>query len=202
MQIRRDLDKGINVYTSLHLNESRPNYHFFEMKDWKVILTVQDGIVYLEEGQFILDARQWADLPVEFRALLQKGRHEGLDFVIITQHIMQIDVSARRLIMDARTVKKLVSIRKWNFGLFLSFEADIFNDNEVQIASYIPDLITAVKSDWEYYNSYALRSQKDQPLKLECKCGKRHRIDAEHLNTPHKLRVEHDKTPIHKIEPN
>jgi len=187
IQIREDLDRGINVYTSLHLNEDRPNYHYFEVKDWEVILGLQDGIVYMEEAQFILDARQWALLPVEFRVLLQKGRHEGLDFVIITQHIMQIDVSARRLIMQARTVKKLLSIKRWNFGIFLSFDANIFDDNQVAIESYFPDIKFATKSDWEYYNSYALRTQKDPPIRQSCDCGRVHRIDKDHLDTPIKI---------------
>jgi len=187
MQIREDLDRGINVYTSLHLNETRPNYHFFEVKDWEVILGLQDGIVYMEEAQFILDARQWALLPVEFRVLLQKGRHEGLDFVIITQHIMQIDVSARRLIMQARTVSKLLSIRKWNFGIFVSWDADILGDNEIQREGIFPDIKFAFKKDWEYYNSFALRSQKDPPVKQKCTCGIVHRIDKEHLDTPLKI---------------
>jgi len=184
MQIREDLDRGINVYTSLHLNETRPNYHYFEVKDWEVILGLQDGIVYMEEAQFILDARQWALLPVEFRVLLQKGRHEGLDFVIITQHIMQIDVSARRLIMQARTVSKFISIRKWNFGIFVSWDANILGDNEVERESIFPDIKFAFKKDWEYYNSFALRTQKDPPIKQECKCGRVHRIDKDHLDTP------------------
>jgi len=199
MQIREDLDRGINVYTSLHLNETRPNYHFFEVKDWEVILGLQDGIVYMEEAQFILDARQWALLPVEFRVLLQKGRHEGLDFVIITQHIMQIDVSARRLIMQARTVKKLLSIKKWNFGIFVSFDANILGDNEVEIDSVVPDLKFATKKDWDYYNSYALRTKKDPPKKLPCDCGRIHRIDKDHLDTPVQITVVHEDKPTHNI---
>jgi len=199
MQIREDLDRGINVYTSLHLNETRPNYHYFEVKDWEVILGLQDGIVYMEEAQFILDARQWAVLPVEFRVLLQKGRHEGLDFVIITQHIMQIDVSARRLIMQARTVKKLLSIKKWNFGIFVSFDANILGDNEVQIESIFPDIKFATKADWEYYNSYALRSIKPPPIKQECACGRMHRIDKDHLDTPVQITALHEPQPIHRI---
>jgi len=199
MQIREDLDRGINVYTSLHLNETRPNYHFFEVKDWEVILTLQDGIVYMEEAQFILDARQWALLPVEFRVLLQKGRHEGLDFVIITQHIMQIDVSARRLIMQARTVKKLISIKKWNFGIFVSFDANILGDNEVEIESIFPDVKFATKKDWDYYDSYALRTQKAPPIKQPCACGRLHRIDKDHMDTPIHILPVREAEPVHRL---
>jgi len=195
MQIKKDLDAGIQVYTSLHLNETRPNYHFFEMEDWEVVLTLQDGNVYLEEGQFILDAREWAKLPVAFRALLQKGRHEGLNFIIITQHIMQIDVAARRLIMEARTVKKIFSSFKWNFGIFASFDADIMGDSEVTIKSFFPNLHMATREDWQYYDSYALRTNKPQPLPQPCKCGRLHRIDNKHLNVPVVLDVEFSSLP-------
>jgi len=178
MEIREWLDKGLQVYTNLHLNETRPNYHYFDTKDWKVIFALQDGIIVFDEGQFILDARQWAETPVEFRHLLQKGRHEGLDFYILTQNIMQIDVAARRLIHEAWMVQKWVQIRRWNFGFFVEWEIDISGLEKQEISSAIPRaLYTLTRPDWKYYDSYALRSRKEPPPHIICEiCPAEHRI--------------------------
>jgi len=184
MKIKEDLDLGRTVYTNIHLNERRPNYHFFETKNWEIILSLQDGIIYFDEGQFILDARNWVNLPVEFRQLLQKGRHEGLDFVVLTQHIMQIDVAYRRLIYDAKRVVRVFAMKKWNIGLFLLFDASLLGDSEVKIETNFPEIILATKEDWEYYNSFALRSQKKPPDQVPCVlCGEVHQL----ADSPKKL---------------
>lgn len=183
IKMRELLDKGYTIYTNIHLAEDRPNYHYFDTKDWKIILKLQDGIIFMDEGQFILDARQWQDLPVEFRQQLQKGRHEGLDFVVLTQHIMQIDVAYRRLIYDAKKVSRIFSSKRWNLGLFLLFDAEIHGENEVKINAGIPEFVLATKKDWEYYNSHALRSKKRPIDDAECEyCGIIHQLkDDEQL---------------------
>jgi len=175
-EIRYWVSKGIHVYTNLHVNEDSPYYHFFETKDWQIIFTLQDGIIVFDEGQFILDARQWAETPVEFRQLLQKGRHEGLDFYILTQNIMQIDVAARRLIHEAKQVVKLFSRR--NLGLYLEWPIDISGLDKQTIGSIFPCAgYVLIKEDWEYYDSHALRSRKDPPLSTCCtQCGVVHQL--------------------------
>jgi len=175
-RIREDLDRGRVIFTNIHLNEKRPNYHYFPTRDWRVILKLQDGIIYMDEGQFVLDARQWQDLPVEFRQLLQKGRHEGLDFIVLTQHIMQIDVAYRRLIYDARQVTRVFSFKRWAVGLFLVWEADLMGENKIETKGF-PDLVWATRKDWEYYNSYSLRSKYDPETDVSCEeCGVIHRV--------------------------
>jgi len=175
MRIRDDLNAGRTVYTNLHLKEDRTQYNYFATKDWEIILTLQDGIIYFDEGQFILDARNWVNLPVEFRQLLQKGRHEGLDFVCLTQHIMQIDVAYRRLIYNAKKVYRVFSWKKINFGIFLVFDANLQGENEIEISGF-PDIVIATKDDWDYYNSFSLRSAGVGHERVECDCGISHKI--------------------------
>lgn len=182
LEIRRWLDQGIHVYTNLHLNESRHNYHYFDTAEWKVIFKLQDGIIVFDEGQFILDSRQWQDTPVEFRHLLQKGRHEGLDFYILTQNIMQIDVAARRLIHEAKKVVKLFSWRRFNLGWYMELEIDISGLDKEKITSVLPkELWVMTKKDFEYYDSHALRTILEPPQSYECTvatCKVRHKIYA------------------------
>jgi len=182
MRIREDLDHGRTVFSNIHLNEERPNYHYFPTRDWKVVLKLQDGIIYMDEGQFVLDARQWQDLPVEFRQLLQKGRHEGLDFVVLTQHIMQIDVAYRRLIYDAKKVTRVFSYRKWSIGLFLLWNANLLGDSDISTEGF-PEFVLAQKEDYDYYNSFALRSRHILMPDVECEeCGVIHRVNQQLLD--------------------
>jgi len=191
MWIREQLNAGHKVATNLHLDESRDNYLYFDTSDWEVIFNLQDGIIVFDEGQFILDSRNWMNLPVEFRQLMQKGRHEGLDFVILTQNIMQVDVSARRLVHEAKKVYKFLSIKRWNFGIFFTRPIDISGlDKEVPSGGFFDvDIIVATQSDWEYYNSYALRSIKPRPATQMCHCGNRHLIKKGILDVPKEVDI-------------
>lgn len=180
IHIKEQLDMGITVYSNLHLNESRANYFYFDTADYEVIYTLQDGVIVFDEGQFLLDARNWSAMPVKFRQLLQKGRHEGLDFDILTQNINQIDVSARRLVHEALLVSKWFSSTYFNIGLFAVWDVDVLN-LEKQATQGLPNFIFATKSDFTYYDSYALREKKAPPTALLCGengCAIMHRFRA------------------------
>lgn len=176
-QIRSWVSKGIHVYTNLHLNEPSPYYHYFDTDDWEIIYHLQDGVIVFDEGQFILDAREWEKLPKSFRMLMQKGRHEGLDFIILTQNIMQIDVMARRLIHEARKVQKIISIKKFNFGIYIDWPIDVSGLEKEKITGLPVEGYVMMPEDWEYYNSHALRTVKDPPEHEKCVlCGMDHKV--------------------------
>lgn len=188
-EIREAVQKGRTVYTNIHCNEESPFYHYFQTKDWEIILRLQDGTIYFDEGQDILDARNWVNLPIGFRHLLTKGRHEGLDLIIITQHVKQLDVASRRLFdpRDIKKVIKLISVPKWNWGLFFVFDGEMSGDDEVKIVEGLPDIVWATKKDFEYYNSHALRSQKPPHSIQNCAlCGRIHELSTE-LSTVEKI---------------
>jgi len=160
------------------VNESRPNYRFFETKDWRVIFELQDGIIVFDEGQLLLDARNWEALPIEFRQLLQKGRHEGLDFVVLTQSIMQVDVAYRRLIHEATKVWRVFSWKKFQIGLFIIWDVDI-SGLEKKKTVVLSHIRFAMADDWRYYDSHALRSSKKPKEVSQCECGIEHRVMPE-----------------------
>jgi len=177
-EIRYWVRKGIHVFTNLHLNEPSEYYHYFDTENWKIIFGLQDGIIVFDEGQFILDAREWANTPIAFRQLLQKGRHEGLDFYILTQNIMQIDVAARRLVHEAKMVRKLYS--RHNLGFYLEFAIDISGLDEQKLASIFPVAgYCMLREDWEYYDSHFLRTKKLLPVSVSCtQCPLPHLVEV------------------------
>jgi len=181
MDIRERLDRGVTIYTNLHLNETRENYHYFDTKDYQVIFDMQDGEIWFDEGQQLLDARQWEKLPVEFKFLLQKGRHEGLDFYILTQNINQIDVLARRLLHEGDFVYRLFSWKRFQFGIFFLWDLDLQKPEDQKVKMGYPTVRIATKDDWAYYDSYALRTKKAKRPKTMCACGVAHQLE---LSTP------------------
>jgi len=138
---------------------------------------LQDGLIVFDEGQFLLDSRNWEKMPIQFRQLLQKGRHEGLDFEILTQNINQIDVSARRLVHEAVLISKWISIKKLNFAMFMSWDIEVY-DLEKQKTHGLPSPIFLTKKDFEYYDTQALRDRfKVRPDPFSCvECGVEHMV--------------------------
>jgi len=175
MMMRESLAAGRTVFSNLHLNVDHPNYHYFDTKDFEIIYQLHDGEIWFDEGQMLLDARNWEKLPVEFKFLLQKGRHEGLDFFILTQNIMQIDVLARRLIHEASAVSRLISSKRFQIGLFFMRQIEISNLEKQELKG-MPWLTLATRSDWECYNSYALRANNAAIVDSLCACGSVHRV--------------------------
>jgi len=176
MDIRERVARGVTVFTNLHLNETSPFYHYFDTEDYEVIFDMQDGEIWFDEGQQLLDARNWEKLPLKFKFLLQKGRHEGLDFYILTQNINQIDVLARRLLHEGDFVYRFFSWKKFSFGIFLLWELDLQKPEEQKIIPGYPTVRIATGDDWAYYDSYALRTKKRQRENIKCECGMMHKI--------------------------
>lgn len=62
------------------------------------LIEVRDGIILMDEGQNLLDARNWENLPLEFSNKLRQHRKHKLDLFCTTQSIGTIDVNLRRLV--------------------------------------------------------------------------------------------------------
>lgn len=74
----------------------RGNIRYFQ--DITEILEVRDGIILIDEGQELLEARNWENLPYEFSNKLRQHRKHRLDLYITTQNLGTIDINYRRLV--------------------------------------------------------------------------------------------------------
>jgi len=196
--IKEKLDLGITVYSNIHVNDPRPNYHFFNTENYEIIYKLQDGIVVFDEGQDILDSRNWMNLPMAFRQRVQKGRHEGLDILVVTQDINQIDVAYRRLVQQARYTKCLFQSRSLNFALFMLRDVDL-ESIEKQKGTGWPTFTIGTKKDFEYYNSHAYRSAPHDlnPYTKPCTlCGRRHELEKQPIEVLEPIIEETSQKPI------
>jgi len=69
---------------------------YFE--DVTELLETRDGIILLDEGQALLEARNWDSLPAEFSNKLRQHRKHNLDLYVTTQNLGTIDINLRRLV--------------------------------------------------------------------------------------------------------
>lgn len=69
---------------------------YFE--DITEILEARDGVICMDEGQNLLEARNWEALPMEFANKLRQHRKHRLDLFTTTQNLGTIDINYRRLV--------------------------------------------------------------------------------------------------------
>jgi len=177
--IREKLDQGVTVYSNIHVNDDRPHYHYFDTSNYEIIYKLHDGLVIFDEGQEILDSRNWMNLPLDFRLRVQKGRHDGLDILVVTQDINQIDVAYRRLVQEAQYTLCLFQARWANFAIFMLRSVDL-TSIEKQKGEGWPSFAFGTKKDFEYYNSHAYRTPPTDLgpyTKLCTLCGLHHELE-------------------------
>lgn len=75
---------------------SRGRIIYFE--DVTELLEARDGVILLDEGQALLEARNWENLPAEFSNKLRQHRKHNLDLYVTTQNLGTIDINLRRLV--------------------------------------------------------------------------------------------------------
>ena len=71
---------------------------------------LSNGIIAIDEGQKLLNARRWASLPIGFSDKIAEHRHEKLDIITASQDISHIDVRLRQNIHELYTCQSILRI--------------------------------------------------------------------------------------------
>lgn len=79
-----------------YIPKRRGKIIYFE--DITELLEVRNGIILVDEGQALLEARNWENLPAEFSNKLRQHRKHNLDLYVTTQNLGTIDINLRRLV--------------------------------------------------------------------------------------------------------
>lgn len=69
---------------------------------------LSNGIIAIDEGQKLLNARRWASLPIGFSDKIAEHRHDKLDIITASQDISHIDVRLRQNIHELYTCSSVV----------------------------------------------------------------------------------------------
>jgi hypothetical protein len=71
---------------------------------------LQNGIIGIDEGQKLFDARRWASLPLSFAEKIASHRHHHLDIYTTTQDLLHIDLRVRSNIHELYSCR---SVFRW-----------------------------------------------------------------------------------------
>jgi len=95
-----------------YIPKRRGRIIYFE--DITELLEIRDGIILMDEGQALLEARNWENLPAEFSNKLRQHRKHNLDLYVTTQNLGTIDINLRRLVqhwVHCRDIFALLGLR-------------------------------------------------------------------------------------------
>lgn len=86
---------GEIIYPNLSLNFPNNNEGVVRWHTLSETYNLKHGVIGIDEGQKLFDARNWADLPVSFAEKIASSRHHFIDIITTTQDFGHIDVRIR-----------------------------------------------------------------------------------------------------------
>jgi type IV secretory pathway VirB4 component len=93
--IYEDWKRGAHVWANYPLFFSPENENITKYDSLPEIFRVRNGVIGIDEGQKLFDARRWAALPTDFSEKICQHRKHFLDIYTTTQDFRQIDVRVR-----------------------------------------------------------------------------------------------------------
>lgn len=102
--------KGSKIYPNYPLLFSETNDDIIRWHDLEETYHLEHGVIGIDEGQKLFEARRWASLPLGFLEKISDHRHDFLDIVTTTQAFRQIDVRVRENVHEMYTCQSLLRI--------------------------------------------------------------------------------------------
>lgn len=98
--IHRDWQAGAVVYANMPLTFSKDNEDITRWHNLDELYHLNRGVIAIDEGQKLFDARRWASLPISFAEKIAQHRKDFLDIYTTTQDIGHIDLRIRQNIHE------------------------------------------------------------------------------------------------------
>jgi hypothetical protein len=105
--IHRDWKNGAKVFANMPLTFNKDNDDIFRWHNLDELYHLGRGVIAIDEGQKLFDARRWASLPVSFAEKIAQHRKDFLDIYTTTQDIGHIDVRIRQNIHELYNCQSL-----------------------------------------------------------------------------------------------
>lgn len=98
--MHQDWQAGAKVYTNFPLTFDDKNEDITRWHNLDELYHLNNGIIAIDEGQKLFDARRWASLPISFAEKIAQHRKHFLDIYTTTQDLGHIDVRIRQNIHE------------------------------------------------------------------------------------------------------
>jgi len=103
----KEWKRKTDIYTNFPLNFPNDNERVYRWHALAEIYHIKNGVIAIDEGQKLFDARLWPLLPESFKEKISSHRHHFVDIITTTQDLGQIDVYVRRNIHELYKCKSI-----------------------------------------------------------------------------------------------
>lgn len=98
---------GDTIYPNLLLRFPNDNEGVIRWHSLSETFNLVHGVIFIDEGQKLFDARNWMFLPNAFADKIVSHRHQDLDIITTTQDFGQIDVRVRNNVHEVYHCQKV-----------------------------------------------------------------------------------------------
>lgn len=110
--IRRDWLSGAAAYINYPVFFNSKNDDIARWHQLDELFHLNNGVIGIDEGQKLFDARRWASLPVSFAEKIAQHRKHFLDIYTTTQDLGHIDLRVRSNIHEVFHCQSLLRFHK------------------------------------------------------------------------------------------
>lgn len=103
----KEWKSGIDVYTNFPIYFSPANENIYRWNSLSETYHIKNGLIAIDEGQKLFNARLWAILPMTFSEKISQHRHHFVDIITTTQDLGLIDINMRRNIHQLYKCKSI-----------------------------------------------------------------------------------------------
>ena len=93
--IRKEWRAGFEIYSNFPMWFDPDRTRINRWHSLDEVYNLENGIMAIDEGQKLFDARRWASLPITFAEKIAQHRHHHLDIYTTTQDMGHIDKRIR-----------------------------------------------------------------------------------------------------------
>lgn len=104
--------QGENIYPNLALNFPNDNERVIRWYNLDETYNISNGVLGIDEGQKLFNARTWAFLPIAFADKIASTRHQFIDVITTTQDFGHIDIVVRQNVHELYNCHSLLRIPK------------------------------------------------------------------------------------------
>jgi len=107
-----DWKAGFSVFANFPLMFPNDNENVFRWHQLDELYRLTSGVIAIDEGQKLFDARRWGSLPISFSEKIAQHRKHFLDIYTTTQDIGHIDLRVRSNIHELYNCQSLFRFPK------------------------------------------------------------------------------------------
>jgi len=91
-------DKRKTIFSNVKLNIPGKEVYMFSPKKYAEIRKLRNGIVFVDEANFVFASRFWRNIPREMLQFWAMHRKYGVDLIITSHSLKRVDIVLRELV--------------------------------------------------------------------------------------------------------